>query len=244
MILLSGGTTEGKEVAGWLDSAGMPYIYSTRSRINFKGSGGYRYGPLDAAGFEAFCRHHQINSVINASHPFAEELHRGVASLAPEIRLIRFERAFPERVNHPLVFYVAGYPEALHLLHVKDISSLLVLSGVQSIPKLEQFWKNKRTWFRILDRQESREFARLHGFPAENLLAGYPLDEEEETALLRKLGAQAILTKESGFNGKLPEKIAAAISCRIPIFIIKKPKLPEAYQVVRSKTELFKILNS
>ena len=244
MILLLGGTTEGKEVASWLDGAGMPYIYSTRSKINFEGRGGaYRHGAMDAAGFKVFCRDHGVKLIINASHPFAAELHQVVASLAPEIRLVRFERAFPERVTNPLVRYISDYKKAIKSFYKEGISSLLMLSGVQSIPKLKPYWENNRAWVRILDRAESWDFARLHGFPAENILAGYPQDEQEEILLLRKLKVQAVLTKESGYNGKLPGKIAAALSCQIPIYIIKKPQLPEVYQVVHNQEGMFKILD-
>ena len=238
MILLFGGTTEAKEVAGWLERAGLPYIYSTKTKVQFEGRGKYRYGALDAGQLEQFCKEQKISCIINACHPFAAELHTTVASLDLPIPLIRFERLFPERRDHPLVKYVDGYQEALKQLEKQGSTSLLVLSGVQSIPCLKSFWTKNTCWFRILDRPESRELAAAHGFPEENLLFGFPQDREEEALLFRTLNPDAILTKESGYNGKLQDKIEAALVCQVPIYILKKPELPSCYKLAHSKEEL------
>ena len=238
MMLLFGGTTEAKEISCWLDESGRSYIYSTKTRIQFDGKGKYCYGAMDREKLQQFCEEQKISCIINASHPFAEELHQTVASLVLPIPLIRFERLFPERTYHPLVRYVKGYPEALYQLDKEGFTSLLVLSGVQSIPHLKSFWIKNTCWFRILDRPESREIAKGHGFPEENLLFGFPQNRNEEGLLFRTLNPDAILTKESGFNGKLQDKLEAAIDCQLPIYIIKKPELPSGYKLAHSKEEL------
>ena len=238
MILLFGGTTEAKEVAGWLERAELPYIYSTKTKVQFEGRGNYRYGALDVEQLEQYCKEQKISCIINACHPFAAELHTTVASLALQIPLIRFERLFPERMDHPLVQYLDGYPEALKQLEKQESTSLLVLSGVQSILQLKSFWTKNNCWFRILDRPESRELAAAHGFSEENLLFGFPQDSEKEVLLFRTINPDAVLTKESGYNGKLQEKIEAALDCQIPIYILKKPEFPSGYKLAHSKEEL------
>lgn len=242
MILLLGGTTEAKAVAGWLEEAGKPYIYSTRTEVTFEGKGTYRFGSLDKEGLQQFCATHAISCIINACHPFARELHQTVADASLNIPLIRFERAFPERSPHPLVQYVEGYAEALAWIEKKGYPSLLALTGVQSIPQLKRFWKEHRCWFRILDRTYSTGLAHLHGFPSKQLLYGLPQEKEAEIQLLQKLQPAVILTKESGLNGKLDAKVEAAIACHTPILIIKRPSLPAAYQLVHSRQELFNLL--
>ena len=242
MILLLGGTTEAKELASWLEAAGKPYIYSTRTEVAFEGTGAYRYGALNKEGLEQFCSTHGISCIVNACHPFALELHETVAAAALAIPRIRFERAFPERVQHPLVQYIEDYAEALAWLEKRKYTSLLALTGVQSIPRLKPFWQRHQCWFRILDRQYSKDFARRHHFPANHLLFGLPQEKEEEVLLFQKLKPAMILTKESGLNGKLDAKLEAAIACQIPILIIKRPRLPPAYQLVHSRQELLNLL--
>lgn len=238
MILLLGGTTEAKQVAGSLEQAGLSYIYSTRTEVNFDGKGRYRFGSLNKEDLEDFCIKEGVRLVIDACHPFAKELHQTVSSLSLNIPLIRFERQIPERVQHSLITYIEGYEDALRFINEKKYRSLLALSGVQSIPLLESFWRKNITWFRILERQYSKDFAANYGFPEQNLIYGLPQDSAAESALFTKLKPDVILTKESGLNGKLDAKVEAAIACGIPIIILKRPELPSAFTVVTDLEEL------
>lgn len=244
MILLLGGTTEAKEVAGCLEAAGMPYLYSTKTKVAFEGTGSYRFGALDKAGLEEFCSTHGISCIINACHPFAQELHNTLALADLHIPRIRYERAFLPRIQHALVAYVKDYAAALSWIENKGLTAMLALSGVQSIPHLKAFWQKHLCWFRILDREYSKDFASHHHFPAANLLFGLPQDEDEEIKLIRELKPEVILTKESGLNGKLDAKIAAAIACDVPILIITKPDLPQVYSLAHSKQELLNLLKA
>ena len=244
MILLLGGTTEAKEVAAWLEAAGMPYVYSTRTEVAFEGTGTYRSGALDKPGLEEFCSTQGISCIINACHPFAHELHNTVAAADLHIPRIRYERTFPQRMQHALVQYVKDYTEALAWIENKEISSMLALTGVQSIPHLKPFWQKHHCWFRILDRPYSRDFASCHHFPAAQLLFGLPQDEEAEIQLFQELKPEVILTKESGLNGKLDAKIAAAIASQIPILIITKPDLPQLYSLAHNQQELLNLLKA
>lgn len=238
MILLLGGTTEGKQVAGYLDEAGLDYLYSTRTAVRFEGKGKYRYGSLDEEGLKVFCRLNAVSLIINACHPFALALHHTVAALADQIPVIRFERVFPERTISTLVHYADNFAGALMRIKDLDCRSMLALTGVQSIPMLSSFWQQYPCWFRILDRQYSIDLATGYGFPATQLLFGLTQDTEEEIELFRRINPQVILTKESGLNGKLDVKIKAALSCGIPIFIIKKPELSPLFHRVHHIDDL------
>jgi precorrin-6x reductase len=242
MILLLGGTTEAKLVANALDEAGINYIYSSRTEITFEGKGQYRYGSLDKDDLKKFCTSQQISSIIDACHPFATELHATVASLSGQLPLIRFEREFSEPVDNPLVQYINNYTEALAFIKVKGYQSMLVLTGVQSIPHLSSYWQTHICWFRILNREYSIDFAARHHFPAQNLLFGLPQEKEAEIQLFTQLKPEIILTKESGLNGKLDAKIEAAIACNIPIFIIKKPELSASFKIAHNLTELLNMI--
>lgn len=241
MILLLGGTTEAKQVAGHLDEAGLDYIYSTRTAVVFEGKGQYRSGSLDRDNLKEFCSLHSISVIINACHPFAKELHTTVASLENQIPVIRFEREFSKRTDHPLVHYVSGYPEALVQIKMHGYQSMLALSGVQSIPLLSNFWKTHTCWFRILNRKYSIDIASLNHFPLEYLIFGLPQEKEEEIELFNRLRPEAILTKESGLNGKLDAKTEAAIACNIPIFIVERPEL--SFTTVHELKELSKLIH-
>lgn len=242
MILVLGGTTEAKQVAGFLDELSLEYIYSTRIHSVFEGRGTYRFGPLDREGLLDLCSTCQVERIINASHPFAVELHSTLESLDGEIPVIRYERSFSARTLHPLVTYIQDHSEALELLRQQGHTSMLVLSGVKSIPLLKAFWEHNTCWFRILNRESSFELAAFYRFMAENLIFGMPQDLDQEIILFKRLQPSVILTKESGLNGKLDAKIGAAIACEIPIFILKKPMSACSFQRAGNREELLTLL--
>ncbi|MBR5019013.1 MAG: precorrin-6A/cobalt-precorrin-6A reductase, partial [Bacteroidales bacterium] len=81
MILILGGTTEGRLAVRVADAAGSPYWYSTRGdlqQIECK-NGTHITGALDEDAMTSFCREHGIRLLVDAAHPFATELHRTVA---------------------------------------------------------------------------------------------------------------------------------------------------------------------
>ncbi|HEY0177432.1 MAG TPA: precorrin-6A/cobalt-precorrin-6A reductase [Pedobacter sp.] len=242
MILLLGGTTEAKQVSAHLDEAGIDYIYSTRTAIEFNGKGKYRSGSLDKEALKRFCAEQHISLIINACHPFARELHATAATITGQVPVIRFEREFSERIIHPLVNYVSSYAIALDHIKEKGYQSMLALSGVQSIPLLRSFWENHLCWFRILDREYSIDFAASHHFPSQYLLFGLPQEKEEEMELFSRLQPAVILTKESGLNGRLDAKTEAAVNCDIPILIIERPALPVSFKTVHELDDLLMLI--
>ncbi|MBC7390243.1 MAG: precorrin-6A/cobalt-precorrin-6A reductase [Opitutaceae bacterium] len=238
MVLLLGGTTEAKQVAAFLEKAGCSYIYSTRTQVDFEGKGKYCFGGLNGAQMEVLCMNEGVKMIVDACHPFAKELHQTVASVNLNIPLIRYQRAIPIRITHPLIEYVEDYEEVLLKLEQRKFASLLALSGVQSIPLLKKYWAKHKTWFRILDRNHSKELASKYNFPEEFLIYGMPQEIKEELALFWKLKPDVILTKESGLNGKSDTKIAAAIECNIQIMVLKIPMLPVGLQVMNDLEQL------
>ena len=244
MILVFGGTTEGKQIAAILDALEESYYYSTRTKVSFSGKGIPIYGTLTKGGIEEFCTQKKIKYIINASHPFATELHATIASIHHKIALIRWEREFTKRVTHKLVYYVDSFEKAIALFEEHNYQSLLALSGVQTISKLKTYWKKYATWFRILDRDISRQIVRESEFPFSKIIYGYPQDNEEEMKLYKRLNPSVIFTKESGVNGKLAQKIQAAMQLKIPIVILKKPLLPNRYLCIHTKDELIDVLKS
>ncbi|MCF6405166.1 precorrin-6A/cobalt-precorrin-6A reductase [Chitinophaga filiformis] len=248
MILVFGGTTEGKKVAGILEKAACSYYYSTKTNIDFRPGvyGQYRHGALTAAQLQAFCEAHTVRAIVHASHPFATLLHATIYECAAALSLpvLRFERNYPERTQHPLVKYCASYVEAMAWLEQRPVNRLLALTGVQTIAPLANYWKQHDTIFRILPRESSLALAEQAGFPRENLIQEMPGDDlQQELAIIRQYGIGCVLTKESGESGFLATKIQAALQSNIPILIIERPALPDTFIPVSDETSLMAGLN-
>lgn len=248
MILVFGGTTEGKKVAGIFEKHACPYYYSTKTIVDFEAGqyGQYRHGALTATDLQTFCRTQGIKAIVHASHPFAAVLHDTIATAAQalSIPVFRFERQYPPRQEHPLIRYLPSYLAAMDWLEQHPVQRLLALTGVQTITPLKAYWEQHATIFRILPRESSLALAKAAGFPEEQLIMEMPgSDLQQEVALIRQYNIGAVLTKESGESGFISTKISAALENNIPILIIERPLLPETFIPVTDEVSLMEQIN-
>ena len=76
MILIFGGTTEGRIAIQTLEEAGKTFYYSTKGDEQdvLLHTGIRLQGAMDAIEIETFCAQHHIKLLIDAAHPFATQL--------------------------------------------------------------------------------------------------------------------------------------------------------------------------
>lgn len=233
MILVFGGTTEGRNAALALDTAGVPFYYSTKGSLQEVGlyNGERVCGAMEKDRMEQFCIENGIKLIVDAAHPFAEQLHKTIyeISLKSGIQVIRYERNFGDRNKN--VIWCSSYKEAVGRMVSDGVESLLALTGVNTIPKLEGYWKSgeRECIFRVLDRDESREKAALAGFPKEKLVF---FEYGQERQLIEEINPDAIITKESGDSGYFNEKVNAALDLGIKVYAVMRPQLPESFITV------------
>ncbi|MDR2882420.1 MAG: precorrin-6A/cobalt-precorrin-6A reductase, partial [Alistipes sp.] len=234
MILVLGGTTEGRAAARVVESGDRAWLYSTltASQEDLATPLMERLtGPLTADGATALCRERGVRLIVDAAHPFAEGAHLTAQAAAAEcgIPLIRYSR--PPAPEDDSVTWCDDCDDAVRRLEAAGVRRLLALTGVRTIPRLRAFWERHECRFRVLDRPESVAEAVEHGFPRDGLLFYRPGEPEIEV-MRRELPdvegvPTAVLTKESGAAGGFPEKVAAARALGIPVFAIRRPALPE-----------------
>lgn len=240
MILILGGTTEGRVAVRVADEAAATYYYSTKGTLqSIECAHGIRLtGAMNAEEMECFCRDHAIKLLIDAAHPFAQVLHQTIEKVSKclQIPVIRYERRYPPRDED--LIWCDSYADAIHQMENKGIQRLLALSGANTLAPLRPYWRSHTTWFRILEREESLSLAEKQGFPQERLV--FYREGEDELKLLEQLHPDAILTKESGFSGYFTDKVNAARQFGIPVFVVKRPALPETFYRVYGEDGLRK----
>ena len=223
MILVFGGTTEGRRAAEVLEEAGSPYYYSTKTgeqdlALQY---GRCIDGALDAGAMLAFCREHGIRLIVDAAHPFATQLHQTIADAVTTLGIpaIRYERIFPPR--DPAIEWLDDYRQV-----PRDIGTLLATTGVQSIGKLKPLEEaGMKIFYRILPRESSVRLAKSLGAREEQICYysdGGTIDVE----------ADAILLKESGLSGGFQEKVDAARARGMRILVLKRPEIPAVFRSV------------
>ncbi len=214
MILVFGGTTEGRRAAEVLEEAGNTYYYSTKTgEQELALHHGVRTdGAMDGEAMRQFIREHAIRLVVDAAHPFAATLHQTISEVAADMRIpvVRYERIYPPR--DPDITWIDDYRQV-----PTDIHSLLATTGVQSISKLK--WleaEGVKVIYRILNRESSIRLAHEQGASDEQLCFF-------EDDILPD--ADAILLKESGLSGGFVEKVAEARERGMRIIVLKRPEI-------------------
>ena len=223
MILVFGGTTEGRKAVEVLEEGGSPYYYSTKTgEQDLTLHHGQRIdGALDAEAMQNFCREHDIRLMVDAAHPFAVQLHQTIAEVSDALKIpaIRYERIFPER--DASLEWIDSYDQVPH-----DIKTLLATTGVQSISKLKPLEAaGVKVYYRILNRESSIALAQKQGARMEQLC--YFEDPKNVP-----VEADAILLKESGLSGGFQEKVDAAKAKGMRILVLKRPETPAAFRTV------------
>ena len=215
MILVFGGTTEGRKAVEVLEEGGSPYFYSTKTgEQDITLHHGQRIdGALDAEAMQTFCGEHDIRLIIDAAHPFASQLHQTIAQVSQSLNIptIRYERIYPKRDSE--ITWIDDYSQIPH-----DIHSLLATTGVQSIAKLKPLEAaGIKVFYRILNRESSIVLAQKQGASPEQLC--YYEDPQDVS-----VEAEAILLKESGLSGGFSEKVEAAKARGMRIIALKRPE--------------------
>ena len=215
MILVFGGTTEGRKAAEVLEEAGSPFFYSTKTgEQELSLHNGERVdGAMDAEAMKAFFLEHDIRLIVDAAHPFASQLHQTIAQVSEALNIpaIRYERIYPER--DPEIIWIDDYSQI-----PRDIHSLLATTGVQSITKLKLLEaEGIRIYYRILPRESSIDLALKQGVSPEQLC--YFEDPQDIP-----VEAEAILLKESGLSGGFNEKVEVAKARGMKIIALKRPE--------------------
>ncbi len=221
MILVFGGTTEGRKAVEVLEEAGRAYYYSTKTgEQDITMYNGLRIdGALDGEAMQAFCQEHDIRLIVDAAHPFASQLHQTIAQVSGSLNIptIRYERIFPPRDSS--ITWIDDYSQV-----PTDIHSLLVTTGVQSISKLKPLETlGVKVYYRILNRESSIALALKQGASEEQLCF---FNDPKDISI----DAEAILLKESGLSGGFPEKVEAAKARGMKVIALKRPECSDPHQ--------------
>ena len=240
MVLVFGGTTEGRKAIEALEEAGSTFYYSTKTGEQDVPlhHGVAISGAMDATAMTVFCQKHDIRLLVDAAHPFAEVLHRTVAEVSEQLGIpaIRFERIFTER--DPDITWIDSYTSLISHLTPKNcqlstvncqLSTLLATTGVQSIAQLKPLEEQGvKVYYRILNRESSIQLAHQQGATDEQLC----FYEDAKEIPVR---ADAILLKESGHSGGFTEKVEAARALGMKIYAIRRPETPAIFHRVNGE---------
>jgi len=193
------------------------------------------FGPLAGAvtvaargfteeGLTDFLARGEADVVLDATHPFAVRITRTAHAVCRRLGVpfVRYER--PDWEPPPETCQLGSFAEAAALLPSLGTRVLLTIGAKQ----LKHFapWQDRLVLIaRILPCVESLQQALAAGFTPDRLLClRPPFAEEFDRAVLREDRAAVLVTKASGREGGVVEKVLAARDLGLEVVMIRRPE--------------------
>jgi precorrin-6A/cobalt-precorrin-6A reductase len=237
-ILLLSGTCEGPALARVLLTAGFE-VQATVTREEARQN---LFGPLlrevlvEARGFTEdsltdFLTHGQADLVLDATHPFAVRITRiaHAVCLRLGVPYLRYER--PDWEPPPGTQLVNSFAEAAELLPSLGVRVLLTI-GAKQLKHFVSLQNRLHLVARILPSVLSIQQALAAGFTPDRLLClRPPFSREFNRAILHEYRIEVLVTKASGREGGVEEKVLAAGDLGVKVIVIRRPELEDVASV-------------
>ncbi|MEW2175402.1 cobalt-precorrin-6A reductase [Streptomyces sp. NPDC005406] len=230
-VLILGGTTEARRLAELLLAelpAGTRVTSSLAGRVASPRlpPGEVRVGGFGGAdGLTAWLRTHQVDALIDATHPFAGTIsfHAAAAAAAAHVPLLMLRRPGWMPGDGDDWLSVGSLSEAAEALPALGRRVFLTTGrmGLAAFADLDDLWFLMRS----VDAPEPPHPARM-----EVLLDRGPFTLDGERELIRRHRVDVLVTKDSGGAATAP-KLAAAREARIPVVVVRRPPVPEGVAV-------------
>ncbi len=164
--------------------------------------------------------------IVDATHPFATRIQSQLQRISniTNIPLIRWERPSIPIPNNALSAKSAE--DALPLIPRLG-SRILLTTGSRDLALFTKAAPEIEWFCRVMPDASSLEAAKKAGIPASRTLAMVgPFSTALNVALLQDWHITGIITKESGTEGGLEEKLQAAEALQLPILVVQRPSRP------------------
>ncbi len=237
MILLLGGTSESLAVADQLTAANLPFVVSVTTDYGAELAGQHATRvvkqTLTPETVATFIKDHQIKLIIDATHPFARVISTMMitASQSLKVPYIRFERQTMREAG-PDIKVVKDLDAALALLKQRQ-GPIYLSTGSKTAATFARELGVERLHVRVLPTAKVVANLQEAGYQANQIDAIQgPFTERLNVELFARTAAKTVVTKASGRQGGVQEKIKACQELGILCVIIERPAI--AYPAVTS----------
>lgn len=234
-IMIFGGTTEGRELAGRLAEEN---IFSTvfvatdygEQVMEFSPCIEVKCGRLGVEEMKGQMESGTYTAIVDATHPFAQVVSENIRIAAKDSDLPIFRCIREPLYSHPdssttsrcVVFdTAASCADAL----AQTSGTILLTTGSKELSLFcSDASVRARLFARVLPGKESLALCYENGLEGKQIMAMQgPFTEEMNLALIHQTGAHILVTKESGHVGGTDSKITAAEKAGISCYLIRRP---------------------
>lgn len=180
-------------------------------------------GTLNSTEMQQLIESENIDLIIDASHPFAAEVSQNAIDIARKLNVEywRYER---KQTRFESALYVASYEQAIEYLQNTN-GKILLTTGSKFVHKFSVLGVD-RLLARVLSTCDSVKLCEDAGLKASNIIAMYSSGSVEfNVALIQTFNIKFLVSKDSGDEGGMNEKMEAAAQAGVQVIIIQRPTL-------------------
>lgn len=251
-VLVFAGTTEGRKLSAYLAGKNICHTVCVATQYGETVLGEHplaevRRGRMNREEIRAFITGGDFLAVVDATHPYAEEVTRNIKAAMegmalPYLRLKRdrFSRDGGEEGEN-IVWFETNEACAAALADTEG--NILLTTGSRELPGycMAEELRN-RLYVRVLPSLESLSLCMEQGIQGKQIIAMQgPFTEQMNEAMLRQYEIAVLVTKESGKAGGFLEKLTAAKRAGVTTFVIGRPEEEEGYSFAEVCREIERI---
>ena len=240
-VLLFGGTSEGRELALWLRSRGIPFTVSVATEYGetlLPEGMDVHVGRMDQGEMAALMGTGYA-LVVDATHPYAVAVTENIRAAAeaarcPYLRLLR--RSDGED----------SYLKAADMAAAADMlaelpGNILLTTGSKELHHFARPGLTERCFPRVLPMRDSLDRCLELGFPPRNIICMQgPFTREMNVATVRQYGIRVMVTKDTGSYGGFREKADAAAEAGCALLVVERPSREEGLSMDEIQQEILR----
>lgn len=186
-------------------------------------------GRLACEGITGLIFREKAKCLVDASHPFAKDvtLNALQACAAAQVPYLRFEREVTTLPVAEGIIFSGDFIQAAQQAACHKGNILLTIGSnnlevfTQRIPDYKE-----RLFVRVLPMRAVIAKCEAAGLTAANIIAiKGPFSEEMNIEMIKHCHAEVLVTKDSGKEGGVEEKLSAARKAGIDVVLIKRPDI-------------------
>ncbi|MGI6755926.1 MAG: precorrin-6A reductase [Atopobiaceae bacterium] len=229
-MLIFGGTSEGRLLAEWLQersSCRMVVCCATEyggSLVPVGKNTQVISHPMPKDEIEKLVEREHFTCIIDATHPFATHISHTLTKVAATFE-VAYIRVVREELAQEFGHMVSGVGEAASMLNALP-GKILFTTGSKDLAgfasEVHDFLE--RSYVRILPVESSLAQVRSLGLSPQHIVCMQgPFSVAFNVALIHELGISVVVTKASGLEGGMQEKVEAARECGCELVVIRRP---------------------
>lgn len=228
------GTSEGKKILEEVNKFTDDIFVSTSTKYGSELLEKYSIKhlnskPLNYDGFKEAIEKFNIEIFVDATHPYAKEVSETLIKVCTDlgVKYIRYERKsyFDEIENNENIIRIDYYSELKSVLENID-GTILNTTGSNNVDTINNLNLKNRVIHRILPSHTILKRLIENGTKIEDIIAiKGPFGRAINDGIIKEYDIKAIITKDSGLEGGVKEKVESALENNAKVILLNKPKV-------------------